>query len=189
MVRVVAILLGALLISACEPLTLPSPIQFERASADEVAHGQRVATVLGCRGCHGQNLQGMDWGDPEFGVLWTANLTRSVPRMSDRQLREAVQGGVRPGRPLWDMPSHLFTQLSGNDWHALVAYLRSVPPRGEVHAEPNFTPATRREIASGAFPDSRQQVAKEGGSGHPTPGPINASAVTSPAPPAPSATG
>lgn len=172
MIRSVAILLSALLLASCEPQALPLPIEFERAAgADTVAHGQRVASVLGCRGCHGTDLQGRDWGDPEFGVLWSTNLTRSVPQLSDDQLRAAVQGGVRPDRALWDMPSHLFTQLSGNDWKALVAYLRSVSPGGEVHPVPSFTAATRREIAAGVFPNSLQQVQEEGSAWPPDAGP------------------
>jgi mono/diheme cytochrome c family protein len=172
MIRAIATLIGAILLSACGPTPLPPLTEFERAgAADPVENEQRLASVLGCRGCHGKDLQGEDWGDPEFGVLWTANLTRAVPKLSDSQLRAAVQGGLRPDRPLWDMPSHLFTQLSDNDWHALVAYLRSVPPGGEVHPGPSFTAATRREIATGRFPNSRQQVLDEGKDWPPDAGP------------------
>ena len=172
MVRAITTLLGASLLSACEPRDLPPLIEFEgAASADTVAHGQRIASVLGCRGCHGKDLQGRDFGDAEFGVLWSTNRSRSVPQLSDDQLRAAVQGGVRPDRPLWDMPSHLFTKLSGNDFAALVAYLRSVPPGGKEHPQPSFTTAIRQEIASGAYWDSRQQVAREGQDWPPDAGP------------------
>lgn len=171
-IKLFATLAGALLLAACEPRALPPLIAFERAAAaDPIGQGRRVATVLGCRGCHGKDLEGKDWGDPEFGVLWTANLSRSVPLLSDQELRDAVQGGVRPGRPLWDMPSHLFTQLSVTDWNALVAYLRSVPQVGAVHPQPSFTAATKREIANGTFQNARQQVLEQGQDWPPDAGP------------------
>nr|WP_314442356.1 c-type cytochrome [uncultured Sphingomonas sp.] len=171
MIRVIATLFAALILMACEPRTLPPLIEFERTADNPVERGKRLATVLGCRGCHGDDLRGKDWSDPDFGTLWTANLSRSVPRLSDEQLRQAIAGGSNPERPLWDMPSHLFTRLSGGDWNALVAYLRSVPQGGDVHPPPSFTAEVRKEIASGAYPDARQLVLAEGKAWPPDAGP------------------
>jgi mono/diheme cytochrome c family protein len=76
------------------------PVQFERAAAELVPHGERLSAVLGCSGCHGRDLQGEDWSEPGFGRLWTANLTRAVPHYSDAQLASIIRGGARPDRPL-----------------------------------------------------------------------------------------
>ena len=156
----------SLCLAACgeqrEPVATQSPVQFQRASADLATHGKRVADVLGCTGCHGENLTGEDWSEPGFGRLWTANLTRSVPRYSDEQLAEVIRGGARPDRELWEMPSHLFTHLTADDMAALIAFLRTRAPTGEVRPEPVFEDAARREMAAGTFTSSVAQVKKEG---------------------------
>ncbi len=125
-------------------------------------HGQRVADVLGCTGCHGANLTGEDWSQPGFGKLWTANLTKAVPRYTDEQLAHVIRSGTRPDRELWEMPSHLFTHLTADDMSALIAYLRSIPPKGSVHPEPVFEEGARREIAAGTFTSSAAQVKTKG---------------------------
>ena len=134
------------------------PVQFQRVSADTVSHGKRIADVLGCTGCHGSDLTGEDWSEPGFGKLWTANLTRAVPRYSDEQLVRIIKEGARPDRDLWEMPSHLFTHLTNDDMAALVAFLRTQPPTGPVRPEPVFEEGARQEIAAGTFTSSRAQV-------------------------------
>jgi cytochrome c553/cytochrome c5 len=161
--------------SACtEPAPEPPPqppVQFDRVSADALAHGKRLADVLGCVGCHGDDMTGKDWSDPALGRLWTANLSRSVPLYSDAQLSAVIRGGARPDRELWDMPSHLFTQLSSSDMGALIAYLRSHKPAGVVHPPPTFEEPLRKKIADGTYLSSRAQVKKEGSVSPPDVGP------------------
>jgi cytochrome c553 len=139
-----------------------APVQFQRASADEVTHGKRVADVLGCMGCHGSDLTGEDWSEPGFGKLWTANLTRAVPHYTDEQLASVIKGGRRPDRELWEMPSHLFTHLTQDDMSALIAYLRSKAPTGPARPEPFFEEGARREMAAGTFTSSQAQVKAQG---------------------------
>jgi len=138
------------------------PVQFERATANLTLHGERLADVLGCAGCHGAGLAGEDWSEPGFGRLWTSNLTRAVPGYTDEQLAEVIRGGARRDRDLWEMPSHLFTHLTADDMAALAAFLRSRPPSGEIHPAPLFEEAARREIAAGTFISSRAQVEESG---------------------------
>lgn len=139
----------------------PAQIGFERAAAGQVAHGERVSRVLGCAGCHGDDLAGRDWSD-ELGTLWTANLTVAAAELDDTQLRQLVVGGARPDRPLWGMPSHLFTQLDEADMAALIAFLRSKPRQGERHPEPTIGPELKRAIDAGELKSSQQEVAELG---------------------------
>ena len=136
--------------------------QFERVSANLVAHGERVADVLGCTGCHGSNLTGEDWSEPGFVNLWTANPTRSVARYTDAELAKIIRSGARADRELWEMPSQIFAQLSKEDMSAVIAFLRSKTAEGPVHDEPVFEEAARLELASGAYTSSRAEVAKKG---------------------------
>lgn len=140
-----------------------SPVNFERVSLDPIVHGERLSAVLGCSGCHGENLDGKDWSDPEFVIMWTSNLSRVVPTYTDTQLEKAISGGVRPdGSALWDMPSHLFTKLSADDMRALTQFLRSKPAIGAMRPRPQFRPAARKEMAAGLYKSSAALVAEQG---------------------------
>jgi cytochrome c553 len=134
--------------------------QFEMASPTQIEHGERLSAVLGCIGCHTPELTGEDWSDPELGVLWTANLTRSAADYSKEELAAMITDGARPDRALMDMPSFLFSELHPDDMSALLHYLKSLPAKGEKHPEPTIGPALAKQIESGEFKDSVQAVAE-----------------------------
>lgn len=164
-----ALLICAALLSGCgsEPTQNQRPtepaVQFQRASADLIVHGERLSRVLGCSGCHGEDLTGEDWSEPGFGRLWTANLTRSAQLYSDEQLEAMIRAGKRPdGSELWGMPSHLFTQLTDDDMAAVIAIMRAKPAAGDAHPRPAFEEAGRREIAAGTLNSSPAHVKAEG---------------------------
>ena len=159
--------LALLLLAGCAAPSPPAPSpparHFDQVSADPVAHGKRLGTVLGCNGCHGDDLTGEDWSAPNFVTMWTANLTRAVPRYTDAQLARAISGGIRhDGTALWDMPSHLFTHLQPAEMAAIIAWLRSQPPTGVEHPRPVFADAARREMADGSYRSSAGEVARAG---------------------------
>jgi cytochrome c553 len=156
----------SLLLAACGgPAPKPEAqavLQFDpperTAGAEQAAlrHGERLASVLGCRGCHGKDLTGHIWeDDPNEAVLWTSNLTRELPAYNDAALERALRAGVRhDGSPLWLMPSELFAQLSDPDMSALIAWLRTVPPKGESHPRIRIGPAGRKMIETGEVKDT-----------------------------------
>jgi mono/diheme cytochrome c family protein len=158
--RIAALLLVSLVPFACAPADEPKP-RFEQVSKDKVAHGARLAKVLGCNGCHGADLTGKDWSD-SLGVLWTANLTQSAARFSDAELTRIIMTGRRPDRDLIAMPSHLFTQLDAGDLAAVLAYVRSLPTKGPAHPSPSFTAEYDRLRARGKLPTSTEDVVKHG---------------------------
>lgn len=95
--------------------------------------------------------------------MWTANLTQAVSRYTNAQLARAINAGVRhDGTLLWDMPSHLFTQLHPDEMAAIIAWLRSHPPTGIEHPRPLFAAAARREMAAGSYRSSAAEVARDG---------------------------
>lgn len=137
------------------------PVAFTGAlvanTAGRVAHGKRIADVLGCTGCHGADLQG-----ERFFELFASNLTRAMPEYSDQQFKRLLIEGVHPsGRDLWGMPSEIFQHLSEPDIAALTAYLRSLPPAGEPN-QPHlpFEPQTRKMIAEGVLMPAAKGVQK-----------------------------
>ncbi len=108
----------------------PPPIAFDGAlvtgAAAKVAHGERLTAVLGCRGCHGRDLQGKRFYEP-----YASNLTRDLAKYSDAEIERVMRTGEPPGgRDLWAMPSELFQHLSKPDMDALIAYMRTLKPAG-----------------------------------------------------------
>lgn len=86
-----------------------------------------------------------------------------MARYDDFGLDRAIRSGRRSdGSEMWEMPSHLFSQLSQADMAALIAYLRSRPATGEDHPRPPFGPLARREIAAGTWTSAAAQVSAEG---------------------------
>lgn len=164
--RAPVIAFAAIMLSACfaqgekPPAAEQEPPRFELASADPIEHGKRLSAVLGCTGCHGETLTGEDWTDPDMGVLWTANLTRSAAEYTHDELLTMITQGRRPDRALMDMPAFLFSDVHPEDLRALILYLQSLEPDGEAHSEPTIGPALAADMESGEWKDSVALVAE-----------------------------
>jgi mono/diheme cytochrome c family protein len=119
------------------PTVAPAAVAFDGADyadpAAKTAHGQRVATLFQCAGCHGADYSGADFGAmfPIVQGLWATNLSRSMPPMSDAVLERLLREGVHPDREIYVMPSKQLQFLSAADMGALIAFLRTLPPVGE----------------------------------------------------------
>lgn len=165
---ITAVLIG---LAACSkipdaPPPASGPPRFERVSGDPVQHGERLSKVLGCSGCHEGDLAGQDWSD-DMGTLWTANLTQSARKYSHDDLAVMITQGQRPDRALFEMPSYLFSGLNPADVDALVAYLKTLKPKGVVHPQPVLGPELLAMRAKGEWLDSAAEVADMKGKGPP----------------------
>jgi len=148
-----------LLAAACQqqkPLAKAPPITFDGAevttAAAELAHGERLTHVLGCRGCHTPTLEGGWFNDdqPEMGKLYASNLTRVIPTMTDAQLESLLRTGRHPTRgDLWIMPSEIFQRLSDADMKALIARLRTIKPSGAPTPPPAPSDKAKALMAKG----------------------------------------
>lgn len=124
-------------------------------AAAKVSHGDRLASVLGCRGCHGPELRGK-----RFYELYASNLTSDVPNYSNAQLDRLIRHGERiDRRELWGMPSEIFQHLSDADFAALTAYLRTLRPGGSPD-QPRlpWEPDAAELIAKGEIKPAAQTV-------------------------------
>jgi cytochrome c553 len=120
-----------------------------------IRHGGRLTIVLGCTGCHRENLQG-----GRFYELYASNLTRELPKYSDAAFDRMLRGAERPsGKLVWAMPSHIFQHLSKADEEALLAYLRTLKPGG-APTQPMLPlqPETKALIAKGLIKPEPQLV-------------------------------
>lgn len=152
------------------PPAAPEPERFTQLSADPAEHGKRLAAVLGCSGCHNDDFAGQDWSDA-MGTLWTANLTRSADKYSSAELAAMITQGRRSDRALLGMPSFLFSDVHPADIDALVTYLKTLEPKGEVHPEPSIGPVLKDLMAKGEVLDAPAEVAKLHDLGPPDLGP------------------
>ena len=100
------------------------------ADAASIEHGRHIARTRGCFGCHGQQLQGVDFGEqwdwPERAVA--PNLALYARAHDDAALEAAIRQGISAdGKALTAMVSYNFARLSDEDLAALIAFLRSAP--------------------------------------------------------------
>ena len=153
---------AALLLAACQQQSKtaaePTEITFDGAltadKAAQVGHGERLTWTLGCRGCHGKDLQGTFFteDEPQYGPLYASNLTIEVPEYTDAQLDGIIRHGTHPERKsVWGMPSEIFQHLSDPDFKAVVARLRTLRPGGEKLPPPQFSKLDKEEIKSGEY--------------------------------------
>ena len=134
------------LLSARYPLQ-PSSVQ---AAAGDKAEGQRLSYVLGCRSCHGKGLTGGPMS-LSASTLMAPNLTR-LSKRTDGELDAAIRQGLRPdGRSELAMPSQAYAGLTDGEAASLIAYLRSLPPSGEVPVRPPYGLVLRMNLATGAL--------------------------------------
>jgi cytochrome c553 len=155
---------GLLLVAACQQQakapTNPAEITFDGAQVTDaaavVAQGERMSRVLGCRGCHRDNLQG-----GSFFERYASNLTRELPKYSDSDVDRVLRTGVpRDSRELWGMPSEIFQHLSAADETALIRYLRTLKPAGKPTQPPQpWSKEARDLITQGAIKSAKDTVA------------------------------
>ena len=166
---------GLLLLAACgqdnsdrqqEADAEPAALTFEggdyQTAAAKVAHGNRLATILDCTGCHGTNLQGSDLAEkPEDGAMYAPNITLLLAQYSDVELDKLIRGGVpKNGREFWFMPVETYQFLSDSDVAALIAHLRTVKPAGKALPPFRKNRALEKEIAAGTIGNAQVQMAK-----------------------------
>jgi cytochrome c553 len=104
-----------------ERLAAPTPAQ--------VADAPRQARLLGCLSCHGEGLRGNVMVDiPNVVWIQAPNITEVAARTGDQQLAAAIRQGIgHDRRPLFVMPSGMYSRLSDSEVAALIGWIRSLP--------------------------------------------------------------
>jgi mono/diheme cytochrome c family protein len=127
----------------------------------QLAHGERMSWMFGCKGCHGKDLQGANVTekDPEFGDMNASNLTLLLPQYSDAEIERVVRQGIpKDGREFWFMPSESFQYMSDADLAALIAYLRTIKPAGKQMPPIRKGPFFHKEVRDKTFTNARAKV-------------------------------
>lgn len=170
--RIILLLLAATGLMSCdrkpaEPANVvvaskPAQLSFDGAGykddISKVIHGERLSWVLGCKGCHGPNLQGgnVTKDDPNFGDMNAPNLTLLMASYSDAELEKVIRHGQpKDGREFWFMPVESYQFLSDADLEALIAHLRTYKPQGTQLPPIRIGPGLRDQAAKGILVSSQ----------------------------------
>tara|TARA_R110002096_G_scaffold29497_12_gene88801 strand:+ start:38378 stop:39265 length:888 start_codon:yes stop_codon:yes gene_type:complete len=117
-----------------------------------VEAGKHVARTRGCFGCHGQQLEGVDFSDEWVWVATAVapNLAQYAREHDASTIEAAVRQGIgHEGKALWSMPSYNYALLSDEDMTALIAFLRSAPVVEKALPEPDLGWDARMRIVRG----------------------------------------
>lgn len=175
--RMILMLLAAASIVACgkrpeEPAKVaeapkPAQLSFDGAGykddISKVIHGDRLSWVLGCKGCHGSNLQGgnVTKDDPNFGDMNAPNITLLMASYSDSELDQLIRHGKpKDGREFWFMPVESYQFLSDADLTALIAHLRTYKPQGTQLPPIRIGPGLRDQASKGILENSQKMLAR-----------------------------
>lgn len=119
-----------------------------------VAEGARLATVIGCRGCHRDDLTGGTFlAQPYIFRLVAPNLTQVRDKYDDAAwLRLFRSGAKRDGQLAVGMPVASLQRLTEQEVADIVAYVRSVPRAGNQDlGSTHLYPLARIGLLTGRF--------------------------------------
>lgn len=120
--------------------------------AASIAEGSRLATLTGCKSCHGDG-KGAVWTPVDWreGQVAPPPIARSIVRYSDAELARLIrQGMTKEGRTVFIMPAWSMTYLADDDVGRIIAWARSLRPApGDVLATTWFGPVGRWKILTG----------------------------------------
>jgi mono/diheme cytochrome c family protein len=125
--------------------------------AASIAEGGRLATIEGCRGCHGPNSQGLVWSsDFMGGTIAPPAIARKIAGYSDDELVRLIRHGVRKdGSALFIMSTGAHRNLADDDLAKIIAWLRTLKPDAKDSlADTAFGPGPRFAILTGGLPSS-----------------------------------
>lgn len=130
--------------------------------AASLEHGRHLARTRGCFGCHGQQLEGKDFGEqwdwPERAVA--PNLAAYAEANNAAIMEAAIRQGIgRNGKALTSMPSYNFARLTDEDMAALIAFLKSAPVVEKKLPKAKLGWPVRWDFARGAEVHMVQMVA------------------------------
>lgn len=130
-----------------------------------VARGDHLVRTRGCRGCHGEQLEGKLIWDMAAAPNLAEYVRTHSPATFEAALRHAIG---HDGRALFSMPSFNFLRLRDEDVADILAYLRTVPvvenelPRGRLPWKIRYDLARGADWAVPGYIDRVPQLSQQG---------------------------
>ena len=131
------------------------------ASSDDsatIARGSHLVSSIGCIQCHGDGMRGGAVIDkPPMGRIIAPNLTSGQgglgPQLTPTVIEHAVRHGVGPdGHALRIMPSDDYQTMSDADMHAVVSYIKHLPPVDNALGPSRVMLLPRALLVAGVMP-------------------------------------
>jgi len=142
--------------AAPEPPAQPSSPAPPVVVGDPV-EGLRVATRVGCNGCHGKDGAGRElWEDKGKYHLYSPNLTQRRDLYDDAGFKAFLrEGKTHDGHSVFGMPIVMFQHLSDSEIRDITAWLRSLPavPDHEKQTT-SMSPEFAKQLRDGTFEEA-----------------------------------
>jgi cytochrome c553 len=144
------------------PYPTPSASMLIPTDAASIREGQRLSSIHGCLGCHGEHAEGAVLLDnPLLARIVAPSLTAAVRNYSDSELDAIIRHGVRPGgRIVAVMPSQVYLLLTDEDLGRIIAFLRSLPAAAGLSPSISVGPLARIGMVTGKFKPVPQLIAE-----------------------------
>lgn len=139
------------------------PVPFARDAA-AIAQGAELYGRHGCAQCHGDDGAGRVITNDDNGLHVRApNITlqagTATATYSEGDWVRAIRHGVsQQGRALMFMPSEEYNRLTDVELAAIVAYVRSLPPRAGAGAEIRLPFHLKALYGAGLMPDAADRI-------------------------------
>ncbi|HEY6125081.1 MAG TPA: cytochrome c [Steroidobacteraceae bacterium] len=122
----------------------------------DAVEGERLASILGCKGCHGADLGGAEdcFERPGQYRLTCPNITAARDLYTDRDLVILLRHGRKIDGALVDfMPWDMYAQLTDSDLANVIAYVRAAPyvDKPALH-DSQYSLAVRWQMLRGEYP-------------------------------------
>jgi mono/diheme cytochrome c family protein len=122
----------------------------------DATEGARLASIVGCTGCHGPDMAGVSncYEEPGRFRFNCPNVIQARGRYTDRDLVVLLRHGRKLDGALVDfMPWDMYAQLTDRDLASIVAFLRALPAvEKPVQPKTEYAWTTRLEILRGNYP-------------------------------------
>lgn len=151
-------LMAVVFLAACSlpvpeaPAVVAEPEPVAPPPGDPV-EGLRIATRVGCNGCHGADAAGrVFFEDPKQGLIVAPNLTVLRHKYTDEGLAALLhEGRTHDGHVPWGMPIQMLQHLSHQEVRDITAWLRSLPETaGSAPAASAWSSELAAAIADGS---------------------------------------
>lgn len=119
-----------------------------------VAEGTRLASLVGCKGCHGERGEGRVFEDSLMvGHLAPPGIARKAALYSDAELERLIRHGVkRDGTGVYIMATDELSHLSDKDVAGVIGWVRTLKPApGDQVGATRFGPLIRLGVLMGGF--------------------------------------
>jgi cytochrome c553 len=131
----------------------PKATTFSVAENANIVEGERLVNILGCNGCHGNEMQGHDMVNSLLiGKIVAPALPTLVQRYTDQELEAVIRQGISPdSHGLLIMPTSFFSGLRDQDLSNIIAYIRQTTVPNENSEKSWFGPLARVLLVVGQF--------------------------------------